>query len=288
MTVVKVEKLHKLYGKTHAVRGISFQVPKGSIYALLGPNGAGKTTTLKCILNLIKPTSGEIEVLNSRKIEKVLDKVAFVPEEKNFYDFLTPTGAIKFCKRLSGKVFNGRKALELMRYFKLPIREKIATFSHGMRTQLYLSLVFAYEAELYVLDEPTWGLDPIVRQDVLNMIRDMAGEKTVLYTSHILSEVEKITDTVSIMLKGRIIFTGELDEAKEKFKCVTTPSHAKVEDLDVILLKSTKEEKIVVVKGEETIEKIMERAQGEVKVENMNLEDIFMAFVRGGVKDDNQ
>ena len=104
----------------------------------------------------------------------------------------------------------------------------------------------------------------------------------------IISEVEKITDTVSIMLKGRIIFTGELDEAKEKFKCVTVPSHVKVEDLDVILLKSTREEKIVVVKGEETIEKIMERAQGEVKVENMNLEDIFMAFVRGGVKDDNQ
>ena len=96
MTVVKVKKLHKLYGKNHAVRGISFRISKGSIYALLGPNGAGKTTTLKCILNLIKPTSGEIEVLNSRKIEKVLDKVAFVPEEKNFYDFLTPTGAIKF------------------------------------------------------------------------------------------------------------------------------------------------------------------------------------------------
>lgn len=282
MIVVKVGDLHKYYRNVHAVRGGSLEVEKGSVHAILGPNGAGKTTTIKCILGLLRPQSGEIHVLGSSKPEKVISKISYVPEAKEFYEFLSPVKAVRFCEKFV-EHFDPSKALQLIKEFKLPENAKIGTFSHGMKTQLYLSLALAQNAELFIFDEPTWGLDPVVRNLVLEMIRDLAGDRTVLYTSHILSEVEKIADKVSIMVQGRFVFHGDLEEARKNFKYVIFDPQVEPPKEFVLMSFERGGVPVAVVYGEENLGEVLRLYPGRVHVEPMNLEDIFMALVRGDV-----
>ncbi|HCZ06421.1 MAG: type transport system ATP-binding protein [Thermotogota bacterium] len=285
MNVVRVKGLHKYYGDLHAVKGVDLEVEEGSIHAILGPNGAGKTTTIKCLLGILKPQKGEVEVLGSSDPEKVLSSISYVPEEKEFYEFLTPVKAVRFCERFVEK-FDPSKAIELIKEFRLPENARIGTFSHGMKTQLYLSLALAQNASLFVFDEPTWGLDPIVRNVVLDMIRELSGERTVLYTSHILPEVEKIADKVSIMVRGRFVFHGELEEAKRNFKYIVFDTEVDLpRNLVVATIKKTGAF-IAVVYGEDNLQKVKELYPGKARVEEMNLEDIFMSLVRGDSNDD--
>ena len=284
MSILRVEKLKKYFGKVKAVDGISFETPEKSIHAILGPNGAGKTTTLKCILGFVKPTDGYVEILGVRNEPwRVLEKVSFVPEEKELYTFFTTMDMIEYTKNIAEN-FDPKKALELVEEFQLPKNEKIATFSHGMKTQLYLALSFAQDVEIIILDEPTWGLDPIVRNMVLEMMREFSMDRTILYSSHILSEVEKVSDKVTIMVKGKIVFDGYLEDAKSKFKCLVVPKDVDIpEDLTVSALVKG-DSKIIVVNEEKAIDEIRRIAGSSVRVEDMNLEDIFTVLV-GRVKE---
>ncbi|MBO8166523.1 MAG: ABC transporter ATP-binding protein [Kosmotoga sp.] len=212
---VSVRGLKKYYGNTKAVDGIDFNVKLQEVHALLGPNGAGKTTTLKSILGFVR-YEGNIKVFG-KEIDHTREKIAFVPDEKNFYKSLTGLQAIEMCKRLF-EDFREERAKELFETFQLPLKKRIGTFSHGMKTQAYLALIFARQAQLYIFDELTWGLDPIKRDDVLEMVRDLViNGSSVLYTSHIIPEVERIADRITIMHKGKIHFSGFLDEIKERF-----------------------------------------------------------------------
>lgn len=219
---VDVKNLKKTYKNgVRAVKGIDFSIEKQQVCALLGPNGAGKTTTLKALLGLIS-YEGEIKVFE-KNIDNIRDKISFVPEEKSLYEYLTPAKLLRICKSI-GLNFNGEKALKSIKHFNLPMDKKISSFSNGMKTALYLSIALAQEAELYILDEPTWGLDPIKRDDVLEIIREKVIDgKTVFYTSHIIPEVEKIADTVLIMYEGKILFSGAIDDIKENFRIFYLP-----------------------------------------------------------------
>lgn len=180
--ILKVKDLRKFYGEKAAVDGISFEVEKGEIFAILGPNGAGKTTTLKCITGLRRKNSGEIELNGT---------FTYLPEEKKLYPYLRVKEIIDLFEKI-GKDFNKKNCLELLERYRIDLNEKVTNLSHGMRTILYLSLVFSENVDLYILDEPTWGLDPLVRNEVLDHIRSLTFEgKSVLYTSHVLAEVER-------------------------------------------------------------------------------------------------
>jgi ABC-2 type transport system ATP-binding protein len=235
MLVLSVKNLKKYYGNIHAVDGISFEVLKGEIFALLGPNGAGKTTTIKCILGLRRKDAGEIVLRGS---------ISFVPDGKELYGSYTVEKMVKVAKELTER-FDEKKCFEYVERFQIPLNEKVSSLSSGQTTQLYLSIAFSQDAELYIFDEPTWGLDPIVRSQVLEMIRDLPlGDRSVLYTSHILSEVEKVADKVAIMNKGKILDMGYLDEIKEKYCAVTVPMGS---EIDGYKYKSTKNEDVYVV-----------------------------------------
>ncbi|MFW6263031.1 MAG: ATP-binding cassette domain-containing protein, partial [Thermotogota bacterium] len=159
--VLTIRGLDKVYkGGVHAVKDVDFTVEEGEVHALLGPNGAGKTTTIKSVLGFIS-YKGDIKVFNE-EIDAVRSNVAFVPEDKNFYEFMTPEVSIKVCKRIIDQ-FEPNTAFDFMRRFNLPMKKKIKGFSHGMKTSLYLSLCLAQKSSLYIFDEPTWGLDPIRR-----------------------------------------------------------------------------------------------------------------------------
>lgn len=207
-----------------AVNGITLNIPKGCVHAFLGPNGAGKTTSLKAALGFIS-YEGTVR-WDGKPIEENRKQVVFVPEEKRFYEHWTLSETLKICTKMDTRL-NSEKMQAYFHFFELPTKKKIHSFSLGMKTALYLSLAFSTEAEYIVLDEPTSGLDPIKRDDVLEIIRQRVIEgKTVLYTSHIIPEVEKIADTFSILRHGLVVYNGNLDGLKEKFRVFTFSKEA--------------------------------------------------------------
>jgi ABC-2 type transport system ATP-binding protein len=258
--MLKVENLKKFYGEKPAVDGISFEVEKGEVFAILGPNGAGKTTTLKCIVGLRKISSGKIELEGT---------FTYLPEEKKLYPYLKVREIVSLFKRI-GKNFHEERSLKMLERYGIDPNEKIVNLSHGMRTILYLSLVLAEDVDLYILDEPTWGLDPIVRSEILEHIRSLTYDgKSVLYTSHVLAEVEKIADRVVIMKEGKVVLSGNLDDIKSSYKLVVSK-----DELRGYLLKTLRSgERIYLMKKEEIPE--------NVQVEDASFEDIFEAIVRG-------
>ena len=276
---ISIRNLRKVYGKsTVAVDDVSLEMAYGRITALLGPNGAGKTTTLKSILGLIA-FDGEITVL-SQDIGEVRSKVSFVPEEKNFYENLTLEKAFAICSMLVDD-FDQERAREMAEAFDLPLKKRIRSFSHGMKTSAYLSIAFAQDAELYILDEPTWGLDPIRRDEVLDMISEIASSgKTVLYTSHIIPEVEKIAEVISIMYKGKILYTGELSDLNEQYKVFEISTHSPVLKKEKFA-RSLKRKDTVTVLSDDPSQWQRISSAADVKGASTDLEAFFHLLVRG-------
>ncbi|KAF2961554.1 multidrug ABC transporter ATP-binding protein [Fervidobacterium sp. 2310opik-2] len=262
MLVLEVRGLKKYYKEIRAVDSISFSIEKSEIFALLGPNGAGKTTTIKCILGLRFKDSGEI-IKNG--------KIAYLPEGKELYQSYTVKKMVEFTADLT-EDFDKSKCYGLIEKFDLPLSEKVSELSNGQTTQLYLALVLSQKADLYILDEPTWGLDPIVRNQILDAIRNIPMDGgSVLYTSHILSEVEKVADKVAIMNKGKIIEIGYLDDIKEKYCAIKVEKGKKVEGYKY---KSTKSEDIYIVTKDYAKE-------NKFEYELVTFDVLFEAFIVG-------
>lgn len=277
--VLAIRGLDKVYkGGVHAVKGVDFSVDEGEVHALLGPNGAGKTTTIKSILGFIH-YKGDVRVFDE-EIDSVRANVAFVPEDKSFYEFMTPQRSIKVCESIIEQ-FDPNMAFDFMRRFSLPMKKKIKGFSHGMKTSLYLSLCLAQKSSLYIFDEPTWGLDPIRRDDVLEIIRNLVIDgKTVLYTSHIISEVEKIADRISIMFDGEILFSGYTDDIKANYRIYYLPLDYKLtKEAKYLSAKKDREKLILLTDDENTIQMLGEVSETEEVIPNLEL--FFQTLLRG-------
>ncbi|AKI96898.1 ABC transporter ATP-binding protein [Kosmotoga pacifica] len=260
--MLRIEELKKSYGHNTAVDGISFTVESGEVFALLGPNGAGKTTTLKCILGLRKIDGGSV---------KLDGTVAYLPEEKNLYPSYSIERLIAFTNDLT-EGFDMSKAFSTVKEFGIGLQEKITNLSHGMLTLVYLALVFAQKADIYIMDEPTWGLDPLMRTHAMRIIKELAvSGKTILYTSHILSEVEKLADTVAIMNNGKILEMGRIEELKSRYAAVTVEKGKKVKGF---LWRSTQTGDIY----------ILRREKGLTDYEEAPFDAIFEAVVRGDAR----
>ena len=274
---IKVKNLRKNYGNFEAVKGIDLSLVPGKVNALLGPNGAGKTTTLKSILGLVHYL-GEITILGE-KIDVARERISFVPEDKSFYDNLTPEKAVKMCSMLISN-FSADKAVRQMKDFDLPMNKKISAFSHGMKTSTYLAIAMSQDADIFIFDEPTWGLDPLRRDEVLEMIRSLSESgKTVLYTSHIIPEVEKIADVFSIMCKGEILYSGEMKGLGERFALYSLPMKTDIDSNDfTAVVKEANSLKALTDKPKD-IAKLKEIAGS--KREEVNLESFFGTIVRG-------
>jgi ABC-2 type transport system ATP-binding protein len=276
---LKISNLKKTYpGEVQAVRGVSLEMESQHIYALLGPNGAGKTTVLKSVLGFID-YSGSVEIFGNG-VDQIRDRISFVPEEKSFYENLNVDKALRLASKISGSL-DGKHARELIAHYKLPFNKKIGTFSNGMKTALYISLVLSTDSDLYILDEPTWGLDPILREDTLEFIREkVIVGKTVLYTSHIIPEVERIADEFFIMVNGRIRFAGTMDGIKEKYRIIHMPLRTKVniESKDSFAVAKELNRLSVIVENDEKIEEFYRIDDATISVPD--LEEFFQILVR--------
>jgi ABC-2 type transport system ATP-binding protein len=221
---VHVEALKKQYGAVHALDGLDLEVAPGTIFGFLGPNGAGKTTTLRILTGLARSTSGKaqvagMDVLKDR--QRLSRRIGHLPEEPAFYTWMTPREFLDYLGRLYGLSASARAArtrelLALVRMEEVSKR-RIAGFSRGMRQRLGVAAALIHRPEVLFLDEPASALDPAGRKEVLDLIENLRGQCTVLMSTHILADVERVCDVVGIIAKGRMLVQSPRDLLLEHY-----------------------------------------------------------------------
>lgn len=219
--MIKVQDLHKKFGKNQILQGIDLEIEAGGIFAILGPNGSGKTTLIKTILGMVIPTKGSIEIEGKpiKKDWKYRNKIDYLPQIANFPSNLTVSELIRMIKDLRGD--KSAQDEELIDRFKLQpfLKKKLGNLSGGTKQKVNLVLTFMFDSPLIILDEPTSGLDPIslIRLKELITSEKQKG-KTILITSHIMSFVEEVASDIVFILEGKIYFKGSINQLKKQTK----------------------------------------------------------------------
>lgn len=219
--LLQVTNLRKSYGKHTSVDGISFDIEKGRCVALLGPNGAGKTTTLRMLAGLLEPTSGLISFEGSRPGVDYRKGLGYVPQSPAFYGWMTGQEYVVFAAQLSGMGAKeaASRALESLKRVGLSsdARRRIGGYSGGMKQRLGLAQALVHQPRLLLLDEPVSALDPIGRREVMELLREIREETTVVFSTHVLHDAEEICDDIILMNKGLIAESGSLSQLRSKY-----------------------------------------------------------------------
>lgn len=291
MNIIELNDIHKSFGTVQALNGLTLTVPEGSIFGFLGPNGAGKTTTIKILLGLVKKGKGSVKLFGKEIMGegvKERERIGFVPEEFSLYGYMSGEELLRFNAALFNKT-HLYKIGKLQDVFHLPLKKKISTYSKGMKKALSLYVALSTEPELLILDEPTDGLDPVVRKKLLDfLIREVAeGNVTLFFSSHILSEIEKVCDTVAMIKKGKVIIQGELDRIKENANLITVRFPSEIADKklkDIGVTDVSRVDKYTVdLKLFENFETVKNKIEGMggkiIRKTPISFEDIFMHFM---------
>ena len=219
-----VRDLRKSYGDFH-LNSVSFSLPTGYIMGFVGQNGAGKTTTIRCILNMAKRESGEITIFGQ---DNIADEMEIKQELGTVFDeiFFVATWRVREVeKALRGfyKDWNTDLYHDFLKEFELPPDKKVDELSRGMKMKLMLAVAMSHGAKLLILDEPTSGLDPVAREELLDILQDYIadGEKSVFFSTHITSDLERIADYITVIERGTIFYTGTKDGLLEHFSVIT-------------------------------------------------------------------
>lgn len=225
-TVIETQELTKVYGEQVAVNHLNLRIPQGEVFGFLGPNGAGKTTTLLMLLGLSEPSSGRAWVCGfdpTREPLKVKRVVGYLPENVGFYDDMNAVQNLLYVSRLNGipDDVSREKIEELLKVVDLQAepKKKVGDYSRGMKQRLGIAEVLLKDPQVVFLDEPTLGLDPDGANQMLQLIQSLSRDKkiTVFFSSHLLSQVQKISHRVGIMIKGNLVAVGRIEDlAKEK------------------------------------------------------------------------
>lgn len=220
---IEVRGLTKVFNGTAAVDHIDLTVPKGSVFGFLGPNGAGKTTTQRMLVGLANPTSGSAKIVGFdtvSQISEVRKRIGFLPDVPAFYSWMTGPEYLRFVAGIFGITGNeaDKKITYAMERAGLKgVKTKVGGYSRGMKQRLGIAQALINDPEVILMDEPTSALDPIGRKEVLDTIEALGKEITVFFSTHILSDVERVCDSVAILNKGRVMADQSLDSLKEKF-----------------------------------------------------------------------
>jgi len=219
---VTIRNLVKNYNGVNVVDHLELNVPEGSIYGFLGPNGAGKTTTLKMIVGMTKPSDGEIEIFGNKLTfgsDKFCTEIGFLPDVPGFYDWMTAKEFLEFCGSLFHikKDILNRRTNELLEMVGLTksANRKVGEFSRGMKQRLGIAQALINNPKIILLDEPVSALDPIGRKEVMDIIGSLANKVTVLFSSHILDDVERVCDRVVIIKDGRALIEDSIEHIRQ-------------------------------------------------------------------------
>ncbi len=216
--VIVIDNFHKAYGNIQAVKGISIHVEQGEIFGFLGPNGAGKTTTIRCMLDVIRPTSGTIRVLGldtQRDKMELHQHIGYLPGDVRLPGEMTGKQVINYFSRLQGRepvLLDDLKAR-----FDVEVKRPLKSYSKGMRQKIGIVLAFMCDPEVLILDEPTSGLDPLLQRTFNEfLLQEQARGKTVFMSSHIMSDVEKVCQRVAVIRQGEIVTIEEVEKLRQK------------------------------------------------------------------------
>jgi ABC-2 type transport system ATP-binding protein len=309
--VIETKNLSKSYKDVQALRSLNLQVKHNSIFGFLGPNGAGKTTTIKLLLGLIKPTSGSATIFGMDSIKKGLDiraRIGYLPQEPHYYEYMTSRQILRFT---AGFFFAGpKKAIEdrideMLHLVDLETKadRPVKSFSGGERQRLGIAQAQVNYPDLLILDEPAANLDPLGRRDVLEVMSRLRKYATIFYSTHILDDVQRVSDTVAILNKGELVTEGPIEDLLSGGKGIIYIVHLRG-DTETLLKKVKSQPWVTEVKTEQVNGEwiwqvsVSDEAAAEAKLNKMvvnspavvnefrrkqfNLEDIFLQVVEGG------
>ena len=262
---------------------VSFNVPKGNIVGLIGENGAGKSTTLNSLLDIIERDSGDVFILDSEKNKisnAIREKIGVVFDGNNFPEDLTPQKLNNVLKAIYNN-WEEKRFYELLENFSLPKNKKIKKFSKGMKMKLSISVALSHKAQLLILDEATSGLDPVVRDDILDILLDFVQEEnnSILMSSHITSDLEKIADYIVFIHKGKVIFEETKDNLIYNYgiiKCKLKEFND-IDKKDIIRYRKMNYGYEILIKNKKELEK----KYPNVIMDNIKIEDIMLMYVKG-------
>lgn len=223
--IVEIDRLTRRFDAQLAINQLSLVIPRGGVFGLIGGNGAGKTTLLRHILGMLKAQSGSVKVFGLDPVENpvgVLGRIGYLSEDRDLPNWMRVRELMRYTQAFY-PAWDPAYAEELREAFDLDPKAKIKNLSRGQRARAGLLVALAHRPDLLLLDEPSSGLDPVVRRDILGAIIRTIGEegRTVLFSSHLLDEVERVADRVAIIHHGRIVLTASMDEIKETHRRVT-------------------------------------------------------------------
>ena len=288
---IEIRNLVRRYGRTDAVHGLSLTVAPGRCYGFFGRNGAGKTTTIKCLLNLLRPTDGQIRVFGldpARDEVAVKSRIAYVPDAVAFYPWMTVRQTLDYFASFRAR-WNADTEHALLSRFRLDVRQKTSHLSKGQRTQLALITAICAEPDMLVLDEPTSGLDPIVRREFIQTVigayqEGDPGGRTVFVSTHLIAEFEGLIDEFTIIDQGREVLTLDADTARGRYQKVYARFAESAASVDIagarVLHRAGRELEIIADgNSSQLIERLRAFAPEDVRTEALTLEDIFVSTV---------
>lgn len=291
-TPVRAMALTRRFGKKTALDDVSLDVRPGRVFGLVGENGAGKTTLMRHVMGLLRPTGGSVFVFGYDPVkqpEEALGRIGYLSENRDLPNWMRVRETMAFTKPFF-RDWDDAFAEELREMFDLDPAAKVKSLSRGQRAQLGLTLALAHRPPLLVLDEPSSGLDPVVRRDILTaIIRTVADEgRTVFLSSHLLDEVESVADDVALLHNGRILFSAPLEQVKSAYHFFTfrlkddngPPDLPK----QALALRETAGEWTVMWKGDKGVARALlaERQATIIEESAPSLEDIFISHIRPG------
>jgi ABC-2 type transport system ATP-binding protein len=286
--ILELQSVQKRY-KGFALDGISLSLSQGYILGLIGPNGAGKTTTIKILMNMVKRDGGEVQVFGldpKRNAKQIKNKVGYLGEEQYFYGNKTVAWTGKFVSTFFDN-WDTNTFQSLLSYFQISRTKKTRELSKGMKVRFSLALALSHHPELLILDEPTAGLDPVIRREVLELLQKKSKNegKSVIISSHITDDIMRTADLVAFLIEGKIVLTSEKDELLSNWKRI----HYKKGVLGSSIEDSLKRRKDHAFGSSGVTDRYLEikdsLAQGiteeVIKIENVNLDDILISLVKG-------
>ena len=289
---IEIDNLVRRYARTDAVNGLSLRVAPGRCYGFFGRNGAGKTTTIKCLLNLLRPSSGSVKVFGldpQRHEVEVKSRVAYVPDAVAFYPWMTVRATLDYFASFR-RHWNTEMERALIDRFGLDPGQKASHLSKGQRTQLALITAICPEPELLILDEPTSGLDPIVRREFIQTVigayqEGDPGRRTVFVSTHLISEFEGLIDQFTIIERGREVLSLGADAARERFQKIYARFAADPGTIDlpgarVLRQRGREYELMVNGNAEDVVARLEARSPEALTREALSLEEIFVATLQ--------
>jgi len=290
--VIEVQGLTYAYGRNDALRGLSFTVRAGRCYGLFGRNGAGKTTAMKCLLDLLRPSGGSVRLFDldpSRHGVEVKRRLAYVPDYVAFYAWMTVRETLDYLTSFRSH-WNRTLEQDLLARFGLDSRQRTGALSKGQRTQLALIAAISPEPELLLLDEPTSGLDPIVRREFIETVigayqEGEPGKRTILVSTHLITEFEGLIDEFTIMDGGREVVSLGSDEARGRFQKIRArfaQAPPKVTFKGALHVRCKGRELELIANGEaaQIIEVLGHFAPESLTTEALSLEEVFVATLK--------